>query len=44
MIFVWTLENQALKGNVAFKGLPELSKTNWDFDLKPSVITQGRCP
>jgi hypothetical protein len=28
------------KGNVAFKGLPELSKTNWDFDLKPSVITQ----
>lgn len=29
-----------LKGNVAFKGLPELSKTNWNFDLKPSVITQ----
>lgn len=27
------------KGKVAFKGLPNLTETFWDFDLSPSVIT-----
>lgn len=29
------------EGNVAFKGLPELEQTVWDFDLQPSVITDA---